>query len=124
MAYNKLWESEFDNIVSKRDILQDIIINQLKLEVHDTFKEDEKKTTNCEAVNGEDKVNKKYLDEKFKKINVHISYIENDYKEFKLEYHKQSVEEILVQRAVKITIQIFYDTLFVCLISFEKLMRD
>ena len=42
ISYNKLWESEFDGIVSKRDKLQDSNINQLKLEVHDTYKKDEK----------------------------------------------------------------------------------
>ena len=31
------------------------------------------------------------------------------YKKFKLEYNKQSVEEVLIQRAVRTTIQIFYD---------------
>ena len=40
--YNKLWESEFDNIVAKIDKLQDLNNIQLKLEVHDTFKKDEK----------------------------------------------------------------------------------
>ena len=34
----KVWESEFDNIVSKREKLQDIKINQLKVEVHDSYK--------------------------------------------------------------------------------------
>ena len=34
ISYNKFWESEFDKIVSKRDKLQDLNINQLKLEVH------------------------------------------------------------------------------------------
>ena len=43
MSYNKLWESEFDGIVSKRDKLQDFKISQLKLEVHDTYKNGEKK---------------------------------------------------------------------------------
>ena len=33
ISYNKFWESEFDNIISKRDKLQDLNINQLKLEV-------------------------------------------------------------------------------------------
>ena len=45
MAYtscSELWESEFDNIVSKRVKLQDINIDQLKLDVHDPFKKDEK----------------------------------------------------------------------------------
>ena len=31
ISYNKLWESEFDCIVSKRDKLQDANISQLKL---------------------------------------------------------------------------------------------
>ena len=47
-TYNKLWESQFDNIDSKEDKTQDMIINQLKLEVHDTYKKDEKTTTNFE----------------------------------------------------------------------------
>ena len=29
-SYNKLWESEFDGIVSKRDKLQDLSIKQSK----------------------------------------------------------------------------------------------
>ena len=59
-----LWESVFVNIVSKRNKVQDLNINQLKLEVHDSYKKDEKITTNFEAVNDEDVVNKGYLDEK------------------------------------------------------------
>ena len=42
ISYNNLWESEFDGIVSRKDKLQDLNINQLKLEVHDTYKKDEK----------------------------------------------------------------------------------
>ena len=109
ISYNKLWESEFDGIVSKRDKLQDSNISQLKLEVHDTYKKDEKITTNFKAVDDEDVINKGYLDEELKKTNGHIAYIEEDYNEFKEQYNKQSVEEILVQRAVKTTIQILYD---------------
>ena len=41
-SYNKFWESEFDDNVSKRDKLQNLSINQLKLEIHDTYKKDEK----------------------------------------------------------------------------------
>ena len=96
--YNKSWESEFDGIVSKRDKLQDLNINRLKLEVHDTYKKDKKITTNFEPVNDEDVINKAYLDEKLKKIDGHISYIEKNYNEFKLQYKKQSVEEILIQK--------------------------
>ena len=44
ISYNKLWESKFDNVVSRRDNLQDLNINQLKLEVYDTYKKDEKLT--------------------------------------------------------------------------------
>ena len=36
ISYDKLWEIEFDGIVSKRDKLQDANISQLKLEVHDS----------------------------------------------------------------------------------------
>ena len=63
ISYNRLWESEFDGIVSKRDKLQDSNINELKLEVHDTYKKDEK-ITNFEPVNNSDVINKGYLDEK------------------------------------------------------------
>ena len=54
-------------------------------------------------------MNNSYLDEKLKKTDGHISYIENDNNQFKLQYIKHSVEEVLVQRAVKSTIQILYD---------------
>ena len=109
MAYissNKLWESEFDGIDSKRDKLQDLNFNQLKLKVHDTYKKDEKITTNFEPTDDSDVISKVYLDEKLKKIDGHISYIEKDYNEFKLQYNKQNIEDILIQRAVKTTIQI------------------
>ena len=43
ISYNKLWESEFNGIVSKRDNMQDLYINQLKLEVNDTYEKNEKK---------------------------------------------------------------------------------
>ena len=85
ISYNKLWESEFDGIVSMRDKLPDLSNIQLKLEVYDTFKKDDKITTNFEPTNDEDVINKTYLDEKPKKIDSHISYKEKDYYEFKLE---------------------------------------
>ena len=109
ISYNKLWESEFDGIVSKKDKLQDANISQLKLEVHDTYKKDEKITTNFEPVNNEDVINKDYLDEKLLNINGHLSNLEKDYNDYNLQYNKQSVEDILIQRAVKTTIQILYD---------------
>ena len=66
-------------------------------------------TTNFEPIDNSDVINKGYLDEELKKTNGHIAYIEKDYNEFKKQYNKQSVEEILIQRAVKTTIQILYD---------------
>ena len=88
ISYNILWESEFDGIVSKRDKLQDLNINQLKLEVYDTYKKDEKITINFEPIDHSDVINKGYLDEELKKTNVHIAYIEKDYNEFKKQYNK------------------------------------
>ena len=125
ISYNKLWESEFDGIVSKRDKLQDANISQLKLEVHDTYKKDERITTNFEPVDNEDVINKGYLDEKLIKINGHISKLERDYNEFKLQYNKQNVEDILIQRAVKTTIQILYDRgLFDNFQNADKVLED
>ena len=125
ISYNKLWESEFNGIFSKRDKLQDRNINQLKLEVYDTYKKDEKITTNFEPTDESDVINKAYLDEKLKKMDGHISYIQKDYNEFKKQYNKQSVEEILVQRAVKTTIQILYDKgLFDNFQNAEEVLKD
>ena len=84
-------------------------INQLKLEVHDTYKKDEKITTIFGPVDNEDVINKSYLDDKLSKIDGHLSKLEKDYNEFKLQYNKQNVGDISIQRAVKTTIQILYD---------------
>ena len=108
ISYNKLWQSEIDGIVSKTDKLQDLNINQLKLE-YTIIKKDEKIATNIEPTDESDVINKAYLDEKLKKIDGNISYQEKNYNEFKLQYNKQSIEDILTQRAVKTTIQILYD---------------
>ena len=125
ISYNRLWESEFDGIVSKRDKLQDSNINELKLEVHDTYKKDEKITTTFGAVNDEDIVNKGYLDEKLIKIDGHLSKLEKDYNEFILENNKQNVEDVLVQRAVKTTVQILYDKgLFDNYDNADKVLED
>ena len=125
ISYNKLWESEFDGIVSKRDKLQDLNINNLKLEIHDTYKKDEKITTNFEPIDNSDVINKGFLDEKLLKINGHLSKLEKDFNEYKLQYNKQSVEEILIQRAVKTTIQILYDKgLFDNYANADKVLED
>ena len=125
ISYNKLWESEFDGIVSKRDKLQDLNINQLKLEVHDTYKKDEKITTNFVPDDNEDVINKGYLDSKLIEIDGHLSKLEKDYNEFKLQYNKQNVEDILFQRTVKTTIQIRYDKgLFDNYANADKVLED
>ena len=89
--------------------MEDLFTNQLKFEVHDTYKKDQKITANFEPVNDEDVINKAYLDSKIFKIYGQISFLEKDYNESKLQYNKLSVEEILIQRAVKATIQVLYD---------------
>ena len=125
ISYNKLWESEFDGIVSKRDKLQDANINQLKLKVYDAYKKDEKLTTNFEPVDDLDVIKKGYLDSKLLKIDSHLSKLEKDYNEFKLQYNKQSVDEILIQGAVKTTIQILYDKgLFDKFQNADKVLED
>ena len=120
-----MWESEFDGIVSKRDKLQDLNINHLKLEVHDTNKKNEKITTNFEHTDNSDVINKAYLDKKLLKINGHLSKLEKDYNEVNLEYNKQSFEDILIQRAVKTTIQILYDkSLFDNYANADRVLED
>ena len=76
ISYNKLWESELDGIVSKRDKLKDLNINQLKPEVLDTYKKDEKLTTNFEPTDNTDVINKGYLDSKLFKTDGHLSKLE------------------------------------------------
>ena len=72
ISYIKNWRYEFDNIAHRKYEVQDTNINQLKLEVHDTFEKDEKITTNVKIVKNEDVINKAYFDEKFLKIDGHI----------------------------------------------------
>ena len=109
ISYNKWWESEFDGIVSKRDKFTSFTYQPIKTRSTWYLKTDEKLRTKFEPTDTWDVVNKAYLDEELRKIDGHISYIENDYNEFKLQYNKQSVENILIQRAVKTTVQILYD---------------
>ena len=125
ISYNKLWESEFDGIFSKRDKLQDLNINNLKLEVNDSYKKDEKIKTNFEPVDNEDVINIGYLDSKLLKIDGHLSKLEKDYNELILKYNKQNVESVLLQRAVKTTIQILYDKgLFDNFQNADKVLED
>ena len=105
--------------------MQDLNINNLKLEVHDAYKKDEKLTTNFKPVDDSDFINKAYLDEKLVKIDGHLSKLEKDYNEYKLQYNKQNVENILIQKAVKTTIQILYDKgLFDNFQNADKVLED
>ena len=54
-------------------------------------------------------MNKSYLDSKLLKVDGHISLLEKNYNEYKLQYNEQSVEDNLFQRSVKTTIKILYD---------------
>ena len=65
ISYIKLWESDLNGVVTKKDKIQDLNINQLKLEVHDTYKKDEK--TRKIQTTDDDVIKKSYLDEKIKK---------------------------------------------------------
>ena len=49
------------------------------------------------------------MDEQILTTKSHISLLEKNFIEFKLNYSKQSIEEVLIQRAVKTTFQILYD---------------
>ena len=105
--------------------MQDIKINQLKLEVHDTYKKDYKITTDFELIDNSDVINKSYLDENMKNLDGHFSYIQNDYDQFKSEHNKQSVEDFLSQRAVKTTTRILYDKeLFDNYSNADKVLED
>ena len=73
------------------------------------LKKKEKITKNYEAVDDKDVINKGYLDSKLLKIDGHLSKLEKDYNEFILQNNKQNLEYLLIQRAVKTTIQILYD---------------
>ena len=79
ISYNKLWESEFDNIAFRRDKRQDLHFNQLKLEVLDTYKNHEKLTTNFKPTDDSDVTNKAHLDEKLLKINGQLSIRDKDF---------------------------------------------
>ena len=125
IIYYKLWESDFESSGSKEDEVEDMNNNQSKLKVHDSYKEKEKLTTNFKAANDSDVINKAYLDEKLLKIDGHLTFLEKDCFELKLHYNKQSVEEILIRRAVETAIPTLYDK---CLFDFspnaDKILRD
>ena len=54
-------------------------------------------------------MNKAYLDTNISKKEGLLSFIEKDYIEISLHNSKISREEVLIERALKLTLQIFYD---------------
>ena len=53
-SYDNLWKNDFDDIVARKDKIQIININELNFKVNDTWKKDEKTTTNSKPTNDED----------------------------------------------------------------------
>ena len=100
------------NNVSAEDGVPDININQLELKTNDTFKKDEKLTTKFEAGIDEDGKNNNESDTKLFKTRGRIPNIEKENNEYKLHSNKQSMEETLIERAVRTTIQNLYDKIF------------
>ena len=108
ISYDKLWRSEFYNNVSAKNRVQDFNLNQIKLKVNDTFRKEEKITTNFGPSDDSDVSSKTNLDTKLSKTVGSSSIIGNNYNELKFRNDKQS-EAVLLEIAVKTTIQILYD---------------
>ena len=112
MAYKRydiFWRSEFYNIRSAKDRVQDLNLSQLKLKITDTYRKNGNKTTHFEPSDDADVVNKAYLDTKISEVNGQTSYIEQNIA-FKLNGDKnQSEEEVLFEGAVKTTTKTLYD---------------
>ena len=72
--YNRLLESDIDNIVCRKVKVHDRIFDQWKFERHDTYKNDEKQTTNFQGIDKEDVINKAFVEEKLLKIDGHSSF--------------------------------------------------
>ena len=91
----------------------------------DFYKKDEKITTNFEPVDNEDVINKTYLESNKLKKDGHLSKSEEGYNEFKLQFNKEKLEDILIRKAVKTTIQILYDKgLFDNYANADKVLED
>ena len=89
------------------------------------IEKNEKLSRSFKPVIDEYVINKAYLDEKLSKKEGRLSFLENDYIEFKLQCNKESAEEFLIQRGVKTTIQLLYDTgLFDGFPNADEVLKD
>ena len=68
-----------------------------------------KKASDFEPTDNSNVINKAYLEKKLLEINGHFSFLEKDYNEVELQINKQSLKDILIQRAVTTTVQILLD---------------
>ena len=87
--------------------MQDINLNQLKLKVNETWKDE--KITSFKSSNDEDVINEAYLDEKLSKLEGHLSLLEKITTNLKYLPTNSLWKKVLLQRAVKTIIQILYD---------------
>ena len=63
------------SFLKKIKFIQDTNPNQLKLEIHDTYKKIKKLTRDFEPTDDSDVINKAYPDEKLLGINGHLSFL-------------------------------------------------
>ena len=119
----KLWDSDFGNIVSKKGKVQDINVNQSKLEVNQTYKKDEKIKTKFEAFKGEDVVNKAHLDENL--LQKRRTHFPNIKKKITMILKDLATNNLLKRFQFKELSQRLYKYFMtrVCLITMRKLMR-
>ena len=108
VSYDKVWKGKFYNSVSAKERVRDINQKRLKLKVNDTYKKDEKITANFEPIDDPDSIYKTYPDTILSEIEEQIPYTAKSTTNIKYN-NKQSVEEILIERAVKKTIKMFSD---------------
>ena len=89
------------------------------------MEEMKKKTTNFETIDHEDVIKSLSRRKIIKNRWSRIIFLEKDYNEIKLPTNKQSIEEVLIQRAVKSTIQILYDKgLFDSFPNVDEVLED
>ena len=72
IGYDTISRSEFYSKTSAKYRVQNVNLNQFEIKAKDTFKKDERITTNFETSNDEDDNNKTNLDTKLSKSEGHL----------------------------------------------------